>query len=232
MRIRSKLLNKLVGVAGAGLLIAWRRTLSLRIRCPIPELNPCDSRHRGEYIYASWHESILAFCFLGLPFLYKTQVLISQHQDGEYITQIVERLRARVARGSTTRGGQAGLLEMAHVGKNMHLAITPDGPRGPRRRLQRGAIFLASHTGMPIVPLGFGFSNAWRARSWDRFVVPIPFSHMTCVAGHSICVPPHLSDAGLEFWRNEVESAMLECTATAESWANGQGTPRFRRLAA
>jgi hypothetical protein len=195
-------------------------------------MNPYDSRHSGEYIYASWHETILAFAFVGMPALYRTQVLISQHQDGEYITQIVERLGARVARGSTTRGGRAGLLEMVHARKHMHLAITPDGPRGPRRRLQLGAIYLASRTGLPIVPLGFGFSNAWRARSWDRFAVPLPFSQLVCLAGQPTQVPPHLSDAGHEYWRNHVEQCMLECTHAAEHRAVAGAWPRTTRLAA
>lgn len=232
MRIRSRTLNKLIGVAGAGVIVAWRGTLDLRVSCPEPRVNPHDPLCDGEYLYAAWHESILAFAFFGLPALHKAQVLISQHQDGEYITQIIERLRARVVRGSTTRGGRAGLMEMAHVGKKMHLAITPDGPRGPRRRLQPGAIFLASRTGLPVVPLGFGFGNAWRARSWDRFAVPMPFSMVTCVAGRPIHVPPHLGQTGLECWRDQVEASMLECTTAAEQWAAGQCPPKLARLAA
>jgi lysophospholipid acyltransferase (LPLAT)-like uncharacterized protein len=232
VRIRSRLLNRLIGVAGAGLIVAWRQTLDLRVSCPEPKLNPYDPRYEGEYLYAAWHESILACTFFGLPALSKAKVLISQHQDGEYITQIMERLRARVVRGSTTRGGLAGLMAMANVGKDTHLAITPDGPRGPRRRLQPGAIFLASRTGLPVVPLGFGFGNAWRARSWDRFAVPLPFSVVTCVAGRSICVPPALSRSGLEDWRDQVESSMLECTAAAECWAAGRDLPNATRLAA
>ena len=232
MGIRSQFLNQMVGAAGAGVIVAWCRTLKLRLYSPLPELNPYDPRHRGEYIYASWHESILAFAFVGMPALHKTQVLISQHQDGEYITQIVQRLRAHVVRGSTTRGGRAGLLEMAHVGKNMHLAITPDGPKGPRRRFQPGAIFLASHTGLPIVPMGFGFGNAWRARSWDRFAVPKPYSLLTCVSGRPIHVPSHLSNTSQEFWRSYVEAEMLACTEAAEAWAQGQSRSAVGRLAA
>jgi lysophospholipid acyltransferase (LPLAT)-like uncharacterized protein len=225
-------LNKLIGVAGAGLIVAWRNTLDLRVSCPEPRINPYDPGYDGEYLYTAWHESILAFVFFGLPALHKAQVLISRHQDGEYITQIIERLRARVVRGSTTRGGIAGLMEMASVDKQTHLAITPDGPRGPRRRLQPGTVFLASRTGLPVVPLGFGFDNAWRARSWDRFAVPMPFSRLTCVAGWPIHVPTHLGQSGLEHWRGRVEASMLECTAAAEQWAAGQGVPKLGRLAA
>jgi lysophospholipid acyltransferase (LPLAT)-like uncharacterized protein len=232
VRIRSRHLDKLVGIVGASLAVGWRSTLDVRIRATMPELNPYDPRHRGEFIYASWHETILAFAFIGMPALYKTRVLISQHQDGEYITQIVRRLGARVVRGSTTRGGRAGLLEMAHGATGWHLAITPDGPRGPRRRLQGGAIILASRTGLPIVPMGFGFSNAWRARSWDRFAIPMPFSLMWCVAGPPIHVPSQLSATAQERWRSIVEQAMLQATESAELAAAGGPAPRAPRLAA
>lgn len=232
MRIRSQMLNRLIGVAGAGLIVGWRKTLDLRVSCPDPRVNFYDPRHDGEYLYAAWHESILAFAFFGLPALPKTQVLISQHRDGEYITQVIERLRARVVRGSTTRGGRAALMAMVRAGKKAHLAITPDGPRGPRRRLQPGVVFLASRTGLPVVPTGFGFGNAWRARSWDRFAVPLPFSLVTCVAGRPIHVPLHLSTTGLEHWRSQVETTMLACTAAAEQWAAGLGSPKLARLAA
>lgn len=232
MRIRSQQLDKLVGVVGAGLIMAWRKTLDIRVHCSVPEVDPYDYRQTGEYIYASWHETILAFAFVGLPLLHRTRVLISRHQDGEYITQVVQRLGAKVARGSTTRGGRAGLFEMAHRESDMNLAITPDGPRGPRRRLQPGLIFLASYTGLPIVPLGFGFGNAWRARSWDRFAVPLPFSTLACVATDPVTVPPRLGDDGMEHWRGYVEQRMLDATDAAERWATSGLRPRAARLAA
>jgi lysophospholipid acyltransferase (LPLAT)-like uncharacterized protein len=216
VRINSRQLEKLIGVVGAGLIVAWQKTLDVRISCAVPEVNPNDVRHRDTYIYSAWHEDILAFACVGRPALHRTQVLISQHRDGEYITQIVRRLGASVVRGSTTRGGRAGLLEMAHAADDTHLAITPDGPRGPRRRLQDGVIFLASRTKLPIVPLGFGFSSVWRARSWDRFAVPLPFSLLWCVTGSPIHVPAPLNDTEHEYWRDYVERAMLRCTFLAE----------------
>jgi hypothetical protein len=207
-------------------IVAWRQTLDLRLWCAAPEVNPYDVRHGGQVIYASWHESILAFTFIGMPLLHKTQVLISQSRDGEYITQVVQRLGARVARGSSSRRSRAGLLEMAHVEGDMNLAITPDGPRGPRRQVQRGSVFLASRTGLPVVPLGFGFSNAWRAHGWDRFAVPLPFSQVTCVAAAPIRVPATLNDRALEYWRTCVEREMLAATERAEEWAAGGAKPR------
>jgi hypothetical protein len=232
VRIRSQLLNQFIGVIGAGVIVPWRKTLNLRISTPDPRPNPYDHRFEGDYIYLAWHEAILALVFFGLPELPRARVLISKHHDGEYIAQIVERLRGHVVRGSTSRGGRAALMEMSMLPKKSHFAITPDGPRGPRRRLQAGAIFLAAHRQIPIVPVGFGFDNAWRARSWDEFAVPMPFSTLTAVADWPIHVPRDLGQGGVEFWRAQVEASMNRCTAAAERWATGQGVPNIARLAA
>ncbi len=231
MNLQPAWLPKPVGLLGAGVLVLWRRTLALRLRNPTPDMNPLDPQHEG-FIFAAWHESILGFAFFGLPYLRKCLVMISKHRDGEYISQIVEKLGAQTVRGSTTRGGRAGLLEMMHADRHMSLAITPDGPKGPRRHFQPGAIFLASQTGLPLVPLGFGFTNAWRARSWDRFAVPMPYSCITCVAGMPIHLPHRLKNEDLENWRLRVEDSLLNCTHQAEQWAAEMSEQSSAKLAA
>ncbi len=232
MRIRSKFLNRLVGSVGATLMRGWRRTLDIRAWSPIPEADVCHPRHTGDYIYAAWHETILAFTIWGMPVFPKSVILISQHQDGEYISQIVEHLGASTIRGSTTRGSRAALRELLHLGPNKHLGITPDGPKGPRRVFQSGAVYVASRTGLPIVPVGFGFSNAWRANNWDQFAVPKPFSSLRCVVGWPIRVPPRLDSQGIEHWRARAEAAHLECSDLAERWAREDVRPQALRHAA
>jgi hypothetical protein len=217
MRIRSRSLDKLVGVAGAWLVRGWLGTVRYKVRCPIPELDPAHPAHSGQYIYAFWHESLLAM--VGVRKARRMSVLISRHQDGEYITQIARRIGFDVVRGSSTRGGRSALLGMLDRARHHHLLITPDGPRGPRRQLHPGTLFLASHTGLPIVPVGVGFSHAWRARSWDRFALPKPYSTVTVVVGWPIALPSKMDDNALDSWRCRVEAAMLDCTAAAESWA-------------
>lgn len=84
-------------------------------------------------------------------------------------------------------------------------------------------VYLAARTGLPIVPVGFGFANAWRARSWDRFALPKPFSDVWAVTGEPIVVPADVSRADLETYRCRVQQAMDEVTAAAERLAGEVG---------
>jgi len=217
MNIRSRAFLKLVGLIGPPVLRAWLSTVRFRTRIPAPEVDPADPRHRGRYIYVFWHESILALIGVRRPT--NMTVLISQHRDGEYISRIAKRLGLHVVRGSTTRGGYDALMELEKAARTTHILLTPDGPRGPRRHLQRGALLLASRTGLPIVPVGFGFVNAWRAGSWDRFALPKPWSVVTAVAGYPVSVPRTAPAEDLEAWHTLVETALLQCTGEAERWA-------------
>jgi lysophospholipid acyltransferase (LPLAT)-like uncharacterized protein len=174
--------------------------------------NPLDER----FIYAFWHETMLAPTSVRVP----VNVLVSQSADGELITQVCERLGISVIRGSTTRGGVQGMREMLREGPGKHFAITPDGPRGPRQRVKSGVIFLAAHTGLPIVVWGAGFTSALRMKSWDRFVMPLPFSTITSVMSEPIRVPRDLDSEGIERYRLRVEEALRNATAQAEAWAD------------
>jgi lysophospholipid acyltransferase (LPLAT)-like uncharacterized protein len=115
-----------------------------------------------------------------------------------------------------------GLWDLLRVARKTHLAITPDGPKGPRRRVQPGAIFLASQTGLPIAPFGVGYARAWRARTWDRFAIPHPYSLATAVGVAPIHVPPDVNLTGVAHYRNLVEQQLLAATDEAERWALGQ----------
>ena len=188
--------------------------------------HPPDPRLE-RFIYAFWHESLLA------PTKMRTavKVLVSQSADGELISQACHHMGIGTIRGSSSRGGAQGLLGLLRDCLDSHLAITPDGPRGPRRKLQPGVIFVASHTGVAIVPVGVGYTHAWRAGSWDRFALPCPGSVMTGVIGSPIVIPPQVSDEDLQRHRRQVEEAMLNVTAAAEGWAEELATGR-RRLSA
>jgi hypothetical protein len=153
-------------------------------------------------------------------------ILISDHADGEMITQVVRRLGFSVLRGSTTRGGVRALREMLGKVDRGHLCFTPDGPRGPRRRVQAGMIYVASRLGLPIVGAGMAFARPWRAQSWDRFAVPRPFSAATCVIPKAVVVPPDADRETLEAYRREVESRMNAATEEAEGWADAIDSDR------
>src|SRR5205085_11486274 len=102
----------------------------------------------------------------------------------------------------------------------------PDGPKGPRRRVQAGLIFLAAQTGLPIVPFGVGYTHAWRARSWDRFAVPLPGSTAVGIFAPAIHVPRGLNRAQLESYRRLVEERMRAASDAAERWAATGAKPR------
>jgi lysophospholipid acyltransferase (LPLAT)-like uncharacterized protein len=213
-----KIRNPRVRIVLAALAAIVVRALMATIRTRVVSLdgrthptNPAE----GRSIYAFWHESRLAPA--SRPG--KVNVLISLHSDGELITQVCRRLGIGVVRGSTKRRGGPAILQMLSCGNDAHLAITPDGPRGPRRQLQMGVVFLASHANLPIVPIGIGFARAWRAKSWDRFAVPLPFSRVHAVVGEPIVIPPDLSRVVMEEYRVMVETRMLALTQAAEAWA-------------
>jgi lysophospholipid acyltransferase (LPLAT)-like uncharacterized protein len=110
-------------------------------------------------------------------------------------------------------------------GRAAHLAITPDGPRGPRRVVQLGAVYLASRTGMPLVPMGLAFDRPWRAPSWDRMAIPRPWHAARCVLAQPMDVPADLDDDGLEQYRLKVQAALDDAQARAEALAAGAPPP-------
>lgn len=220
MKIRHPWLVCATAWIGAILVKLLLASLRRRVASADLQQHPTDPA-QGRFIYVFWHESLLAPA--SRPG--KVNVLISLHSDGEIITRICRFLGFNVVRGSTSRRGGAALLELLQRSRDAHLAITPDGPRGPRRQMQMGAIYLASRTGLPIVPIGIGFSRAWRAKSWDRFAIPRPFSRIHGVTGTPISVPADLDREGLEEYRRLVESRLAEVTRMAEAWAEAPDAP-------
>jgi lysophospholipid acyltransferase (LPLAT)-like uncharacterized protein len=101
----------------------------------------------------------------------------------------------------------------------LHLIITPDGPRGPRRQLEKGAVFLASRLALPIVCMGFAFDRPWRLASWDRFAIPRPFSRARAVISPFLEIPFSLDPDGFERQRFRVEQVLNQVTLEAEQWA-------------
>src|SRR5690606_5805210 len=112
------------------------------------------------------------------------------------------------------------LLKLAEVEDRTHLGVTCDGPRGPRRALKPGAIYLASRPGMTILPTGIAFRRPWRANSWDRFALPTPFSRAVVVGGRPLVVPPDLDRDGIERFRAEVERILNELQDAAQAYVD------------
>jgi lysophospholipid acyltransferase (LPLAT)-like uncharacterized protein len=217
MKLRNPRLIRLASWLTAAVLRPWVATLRGEVDHGPGGPHPSDPA-RQRYVYVLWHEALLAaFLFRRYP----GHVLISQHADGELIAQACERLGVAVIRGSSRKGGARALLQMCRLSDQSHIVITPDGPRGPRRRMPEGVIQLAGLVGLPILPVGIGFQSAWRANSWDRFAVPRPFSTIHFHAGAPIVVPQQLDDQVIESYRQEAEAALLAATDRAERSAAG-----------
>jgi lysophospholipid acyltransferase (LPLAT)-like uncharacterized protein len=217
MKIQHPLLVRAVGVAGSAVVRRLGRTLRYHFRYQDPVVDPKVARQTGQrYIYAFFHEvTLFPAYYWNWP---EMHILISDHRDGELITQVVQRLGFSVVRGSTTRGGVRALREMSLRIDAGHLCVTPDGPPAPRRSVHQGVAYLASRTGLPIVGAGMAFKRPWRARSWDRFCVPRPFTPAACVVPHAVTVPPDADRETIESCRREVERRMQDAMIEAEDW--------------
>jgi lysophospholipid acyltransferase (LPLAT)-like uncharacterized protein len=221
MKIRHPRLIKALGFVGAWVVRIWMVTLRYRCHCLGVSGLPHHPWMRGHYIYAFWHENMLLPAYhCGRPDVY---VLVSQHADGQLMAEVCRGLGFRLIRGSTRRGSIEAVRQMLRAGGACHLAITPDGPRGPRRQVQAGVIYLAAKTGLPIIAGGIGFQNPWRLRSWDRFVLPRPLRRATVITSEPICIPPDLDKELLEHYRRLLETRLHELNDAAEVWANRGG---------
>jgi lysophospholipid acyltransferase (LPLAT)-like uncharacterized protein len=218
MKIRNPWLIQALGFLAALFVRLWVGTVRYRYRPLGPSMDPHQPNFDGRYIYAFWHENILLPAYqYGRPDI---RVLISEHADGQLIAEACRHLRFRLVRGSTDRRGSVkAVRQMIQLAGKNHLAVTPDGPRGPRRQVQAGLVYLAARTGLPIVVMGIAWRRAWRMKSWDRFALPVPWSLASLVTIEPIYVPENVDKEQLEVYRKQVEQALEHATAVAERLA-------------
>ena len=176
---------------------------------------------RGEpVLLAFWHERLLM-----MPFPYRGRrvcIMVSRHRDGELVTRAVRPLGIETARGSSTRGWSGGLKAMLRAHRRgSDLAFAPDGPRGPRHVVKRGVIQVARATGAPIVPVAAAARWCVRLGSWDRLILPLPFSRIVYVAGNLLEVRGDATPAEVEEAREALEHELGRITALADATAEG-----------
>jgi len=165
-------------------------------------------------IMAFWHGRILPSTYF---FRRRGIVVItSENFDGEWIAGIIERFGYGTARGSTSRGAVKALVQLKRdMAAGKPAAFTLDGPRGPARVAQPGAIWLAKATGNPIVPFHIEARRHWTLRSWDRTQIPKPFSDLAIAIGEPIEVPAGADDAAMERARQALEARLTALEARA-----------------
>jgi lysophospholipid acyltransferase (LPLAT)-like uncharacterized protein len=169
----------------------------------------------GNTLFAFWHGRLLP-----LVYVHRNQginVLVSTHQDGEYIARVIHGLGFGTSRGSSTRGGIRALRELMQAGNaRLDLAITPDGPKGPREKVQPGVVYLAKRLGLPVIPIGASSRPSIRAGSWDRFMVPLPFARCTVVYGRPVVFDDSVSAEAIDVARTDLERRIEQVTREAD----------------
>src|SRR5262245_24966842 len=220
MKIRNPRLIRFAAWAGAGLIRCWTKTLRVRTDSRGQQTDPCDPTLRERFLYVMWHENLSVI--FALKAAAPVRILISRSSDGELLSQLANRFGVETVRGSSGHGGADALDYLLETSHTTHLLTAPDGPQGPPHQIKRGFAYLASRTGMRVVPFGVGFSRAWRVRSWDRTAIPKPFSAMTLVAGPIIRVPPNIGKRTLEQYRLTIEQSLEAANADAVAWATGE----------
>ena len=171
------------------------------------------------FILSFWHGRILMmpYCW---PKGRRMNMLISRHRDGGLIADTIAWFGLGVVRGSTAKpgrerdkGAQAALMEMIRKLKGgEYVGITPDGPRGPRYKLNMGVIKLAQLTGAMILPVHVRYDNAFRFKTWDGFLLPKPFSGVEIEFGPSFVLPRRMTEEECEARRVELERVMIAGT--------------------
>lgn len=161
-----------------------------------------------------WHNRILGITlafYRRYPAMQRhgVTVLTSPSRDGEILAQFVGAFGMGSVRGSSSRRGSQALRELVRlVREKRDIAITPDGPRGPRYSLGPGVILLAQTTGVPILPAHASFSRCIRMKTWDGFIIPLPFSTISVTMGEQITIPRDLGAEEFEQARKNLEDLL------------------------
>ena len=211
-------LLRILGVCGRDLLHRWMGTLDYKIAYYDPNVDPAFPEDRRRRLYIFWHEYITFYLYQRHHC--RLAMLLSKHRDADILEKIARLTGFGAVRGSTRRGGAEAILGMMkQQERDWHLTITPDGPRGPRRKMAPGSVYIASQLQIPIIAVGIGYDRPWRLSTWDRFAIPRPGSRARTIPSPEIFVPPNLSKADVEHYTRKIESILNRLTDDAEEWA-------------
>jgi lysophospholipid acyltransferase (LPLAT)-like uncharacterized protein len=160
----------------------------------------------NKVLFCFWHSRLLGLCYTHR--YWNIGIMVSKSFDGEWIARIVTHLGYRVFRGSASNAGAAALITMLRDKNQGHLALTVDGPHGPAEKVKPGALTLAARGRLPIVPISYVPAKAWRLHSWDRFILPKPFTTITVRYGKQIPVSQELDKNEIQLLTIAVEEGI------------------------
>ena len=185
--------EKFLGRAVAKLIRLWGWSVQIHLHDPehlAPRLRKVPME---PFIWALWHNSVLIqphFYNTYFPARYGT-AMTSASGDGGLMAEVLSHFRIQAARGSSSRRGAEALIKLIRrLREGDDICIIPDGPRGPRYSFAPGSVHLAMKSGVPILPLHYEFSSAWRLKSWDAFIIPKPFSRVDITLLPLVHIPP------------------------------------------
>lgn len=209
---------KLIAIAGYRVIVALGSTL--RWRTEGLEHLEAIARSGRQPVMAFWHGRILPATYF---FRRRGIVVItSENFDGEWIAGIIERFGFGTARGSTSRGARKALLQLTReMAEGRPAGFTVDGPRGPARIAQPGAVWLAQATGNPVLPFHLEADRHWSVPSWDRTQIPKPFATVALVIGEPFHVPAGADEGTIEEARRMLEERLKGLEARALKLLNG-----------
>lgn len=208
-KIRSVPRPVIHGVAGIIRLLG--ATIRLTVRDPEQTFG---AHYKPPIIFVLWHNRLLCVPVI-TPRMVRatTSVLISQSRDGAYVSALVEAFGFQSVRGSSSKGGPRALRQLAQeLERGRSIAMTPDGPRGPKYQIQNGVIWLAATTKAPVVPVSLNVRGHWQLKGWDRTQVPKPFSCAELVIGPRIMVATDPNSPDAERWREMLRQRLMEIT--------------------
>lgn len=208
--------ERLLGALAAGFIRLLRRVVRIRYHDDATIRSWEATRRR--FVLAFWHRHLLL-----MRYAYRGDrmtVMSSRSRDGEIMVQALRRLGISTVRGSTTRGAVAGLREIVRAARaGSDLGFTPDGPRGPARKVQPGVLFAAAMAGIPILPVSLAATRQRALPTWDELVLPLPGARVEVVYGDPIEIPDAHDAAN---WAPRLESALDALELRAEDLA-GRG---------
>jgi len=218
---------RLIAMVGYRVIAALGSTL--RWRTDGLEHLEAITRSGRQPVMAFWHGRILPATYF---FRRRGIVVItSENFDGEWIAGIIQRFGYGTARGSTSRGARKALLQLTReMAEGRSAGFTVDGPRGPARIAQPGAVWLAQATGNPVLPFHLEADRHWSVRSWDRTQIPKPFATVALAVGEPFDVPASTDEGAIEEARLKLEERLTALEQRCrELLSSPQGTPRTRR---
>jgi hypothetical protein len=221
--LRQRILLHIIIAAGYGF-----------IRLIGPTLRVCLSREEGAQETVNQRPLILSFwhaCIIPATYLFRNagiRVMSSNSYDGEYMGRIIRKFGFVAVKGSSSRNAVRALLGLRRALKEgWAVAFTLDGPRGPRQKVKPGPVALARSSGVPLTMFHIAVDQAWVLNTWDRLIIPKPFSRVLLRFGKLIPVPEDASDEDIDRYQQELQDSLDRVRDFAEANIKKVGTPEF-----